>query len=75
MFNSLSELKNELEPVLIKRASDMELLGFDKTKEDIWNELSLYKWKNDKGLTLNEMVDDVLKYLPRWDSEKNEKID
>ena len=75
MFNSLSELKNELEPVLVKRASDMELLGFDKTKEDIWNELSLYKWKNDKGLTLNEMVDDVLKYLPRWDSEKNEKID
>ena len=73
MFNSLNELKNELEPVLVKREEDMQILGFNKTKEDIWNELSLNKWKNSHGLTLNEMVDDVMKYLPRWDSEKHEK--
>lgn len=71
-FNSLSELKENLLPVLTKREEDMNILGFNKTKEDIWNELGTYKWKKDKGLTLEEMVDDILNYLPRWDSDKYE---
>lgn len=71
-FNSLSELKENLLPVLTKREEDMNILGFNKTKEDIWNELSTHKWKKDKGLTLEEMVDDILNYLPRWDSDKYE---
>lgn len=73
MFENLEELKERLDPALSKRESDMLFLGFNKTKEDIWNDLSFYKWKKSSFLTLNEMVDDILKYLPRWDSDNNEE--
>ena len=75
MFDNLEELKERLEPALNKRESDLYILGYKVTKEDIWNDLSLNKWKNSSFLTLNEMVDDILKYLPRWDSDKIEKND
>lgn len=71
-FNSLEELKKRLSPVLEKREDDLNILGFNKTKEDIWNELSINKWKNSKGLTLSEMVDDILKYMPGRGSDKFE---
>ena len=55
-------------------------------KEDIWNFLMQSKWKDEKGITLAEMVDDILnldngmllKYLneqKKLDKKKKEEED
>ena len=71
-FNNLSELKERLEPALEKRSSDLGILGFPISSNDIWDVL-VDKWKSSHNLTLADMVDDILKFMPRWDSEENEK--
>ena len=70
-FNSLEELKDRLDPALEKRVSDLNILGFNIKKENIWNNL-VNKWKNSSGLSLSDMVDDILKYIPRMDSDRND---
>lgn len=70
-FNSLGELKDRLEPALKKRVSDLNILGFKINEENIWNDLVI-KWRNTSGLALSDMVDDILKYMPRIGSDNND---
>ncbi len=71
-FSSVEQLKTRVMPALNKRASDLKILGFFKTPDDIFNELSLI-WKNKKDLCLAEIVDDILKYNPKKGSDLDEK--
>ncbi len=60
-FDSLEELYQRLLPALRTKKEEMRRNGFSYIKEeDIWNYLKIHKWKNSKGLTLFDMVNDVL---------------
>lgn len=60
-FNSLEELYNRLKPALLTKKEEMNRTLYPYVKEeDIWNYLKEIKWKRSFGLTLSEMVDDIL---------------
>ena len=60
-FNSLEELYNRLKPALLTKKEEMNRTIYPYIKEeDIWNYLKEIKWKSAIGLTLAEMVDDIL---------------
>lgn len=63
-FKDVFELKERVMPALRKRVSDLRLRGIDVTCDDIWDDLKMNKWSLGKGLSLNEIVDDILKYEP-----------
>lgn len=63
-FNSLIELKERVMPALRKRCSDLSNFGYDVTCDDIWNDLSFNRWSKCSDLALNEIVNDILKYIP-----------
>lgn len=65
-FNNLFELKERVMPALRKKESDLKLQNFDITLDDIWNDLKLNKWSKSKDLSLNEIVNDILKYNPNF---------
>lgn len=67
-FENILELKMRVMPALRKRSSDLKLLGHDITPDDIWNYLKINKWSKSHNLTLNEIVNDILKYTPvrKW---------
>lgn len=71
-FNTIEELKSRLMPALKKRESDLKILGFNKDYNDIFNDLSK-SWKSKKDLSLSEVVDDILKYIPKKGSDFNEE--
>lgn len=73
IFKDINELKDRVHPALKKRSEDLMLLGCNITSEDIWNDLKDNRWKKSFGLTLAEIIDDILKYLPRLDSDRCEK--
>lgn len=60
-FSSLDELKDRIMPALNKKASDFKMLGHNITEEDIFLYLKQNKWMHSKNLSLNEIVDDILK--------------
>ena len=60
-FKSLSELKDRVMPALIMKEESFKKLGFDITREDIWTYLKINKWTLSHDLTLNEIVNDILK--------------
>lgn len=61
-FNSLEDLRNRLEIAMTTKVNELKDKGITYiTNDDIWNYLTSTKWKNAKGLTLSEMVDDILK--------------
>lgn len=60
-FNSLAELKERVMPALRKKSSDFKRLGLDYSEEDIWLYLKQNKWMKSKNLSLNEIVNDILK--------------
>jgi hypothetical protein len=60
-FKSLEELYQRIKPALITKKIEMHRMGFNYIKEeDIWNYLKEIKWKNSRGLSLHEMVSDIL---------------
>ena len=61
MFSSLDELKERIMPALFKRSDDFKTLGFNITEEDIFIYLKNNKWMHSKDLSLNEIVNDILK--------------
>lgn len=63
-FNSLVELEKRVMPALKKRANDLKHIGYNISTEEIWHDLSLNKWTKSTDLSLNEIVNDILKYLP-----------
>ncbi len=60
-FNSLAELKQRVMPALRKKESDFKLQGKSYTTEDIWFYLKQNKWIKSQNLSLNEIVNDILK--------------
>ena len=60
-FRNLDELYNRIKPALYSKVQEIKRNGISYIKEeDIWNYLSLNKWKNSESLTLNDMVSDIL---------------
>lgn len=60
-FRNLDELYNRIKPALYSKVQEIRRNGTSYIKEeDIWNYLSLNKWKNSESLTLNDMVSDIL---------------
>ena len=59
-YTNIKELFNDLKPAfnvklrLIKKDYDYI------TRNDIWNYLKINKWRKDIGLTISEMVDDII---------------
>lgn len=60
-FNTLLELRDRLDVALTTKAGELKEKGIVMSNDDIWNYLSSTKWKNAKGLTLFDMVEDILK--------------
>lgn len=60
-FNTLLELRDRLDMALTTKAGELKEKGIVMSNDDIWNYLSSTKWKNAKGLTLFDMVEDILK--------------
>ena len=60
-FSSISELYDRVKPALKSKALELKKLKMDYIKEvDIWNCLVELRWKNEKGLVLADIVDDIL---------------
>ena len=60
-FDNLNELYSRLKPALYSKNQEFKRDNISYIKEvDIWNYLSLNKWKNSKSLTLAEMVEDIM---------------
>lgn len=64
-FKNIFELKERVMPALRKRVSDLRFKGIELTTEDIWEDLKLNKWIKGHNLSLNEIVNDILKYEPK----------
>ena len=82
-FNSQEELYNRIKPALKTKKREMNRMGYPFIEEeDIWNYLKEIKWKNDKNLSLFQMVTDILnteditisQYLQQKLSKKSRKV-
>ena len=72
-FNNVKELYERLIPALNTKVEELKRSDLDYIKaEDIWNYLKENKWSSAKDLLLYQMVDDILKYLPRIGSDNIE---
>lgn len=60
-FNSVGELYNRLLPALNSKVRELRRFKIDYVaQEDIWNYLKAKKWSKSTGLTLADMVSDIL---------------
>lgn len=74
-FDSVEELYERIKPALRTKKEEMCRHGYSYIKEeDVWNYLKEVKWVKSKGLSLAEMVSDVLNtedaYIDRYLREK-----
>ena len=61
-FDSLEDLRNRVDIAITTKVDELKDKGITCiTNDDIWNYLTNTKWKKAKGLTLSDMVDDILK--------------
>ncbi len=59
-FQSVKELYQRVLPALRTKVHKLSSRGVLVAEEDIWN-LLMEKWKNERGLTLYDIVEDILK--------------
>ncbi len=60
-FRNLDELYNRIKPALYSKVEEIKRNNISYIKEeDIWNYLSINKWKNSESLTLSDMVTDIM---------------
>lgn len=60
-LKSEAELYDRVKPALFTKKEEMRRNGFPYIKEeDIWNYLKEKKWVKERGLSLYQMVDDIL---------------
>ena len=60
-FSSLNELYNRLKPALYSKVIEYRRNSINYIKEvDIFNYLSITKWKNGNSLLLADLVDDIM---------------
>ncbi len=79
-FNSVEELYYRVFPALRSKVRELRKNQIDYIKEvDIWNCLVDIKWKNNSGLELSDVVDDILNtdnnVLDEYIKEKIKKIE
>lgn len=60
-FQNTEEIKERVMPALKLREDRLKKEGFNITSDDIWLYLKKNKWCKDTNLTLNEIVNDILK--------------
>lgn len=60
-FNSLQELKERVMPALKLKEEKLKIEGYNFSCDDIWFYLKQNKWSKSRNLTLNEVVNDILK--------------
>lgn len=60
-FESAEELKQRVMPALKMKEEEFKSKGLDISLEEIWFYLKQNKWVHSKYLTLNEVVNDILK--------------
>lgn len=60
-FKSEEELKNRVMPALNMKKEMLAQEGIYISTNEIWHYLKINKWMNSKNLTLNEIVNDILK--------------
>lgn len=61
-FSNLNELYERLYPALTTRKNELEVIDMKIDEKKIWDDLVNKKWKYSHGLTLEEMVKDILSY-------------
>ncbi len=61
-FESALELKKRVMPALKMKEERLRNEGFDFSADDIWLYLKQNKWIKCQNLTLNEVVNDILKF-------------
>ncbi len=60
-FSSLEELYNRVKPALKSKVMDLKRIGVNYVQiEDIWNYLRKFVWCKKNGLTLGEVVNDIM---------------
>lgn len=60
-FKTEAELYDRVKPALMTKKEEMKRNGFPYIEEeDIWNYLKEKKWVKEKGLSLYQMIDDIL---------------
>lgn len=59
-FRSQREIYLAMLPVLRVKERVNKYYGYNISSEIIWNYLGKNKWKNDKNLTLAEIVNDII---------------
>ena len=73
-FQSVKELYQRVLPALRTKVHKLSSRGVFVVEEDIWN-LLMEKWKKERGLTLYDIVDDILhvKETELIDNKKQER--
>lgn len=60
-FQTQKELYRRVRPALSSKVEEMRRLGYTFIKEeDVWNFLKELKWKQAEGLSLAQLVSDIL---------------
>lgn len=59
-FRSQREIYLAMLPILRVKERVNKYYGYNISSEIIWNYLGKNKWKNDKNLTLAEIVNDII---------------
>ena len=59
-FSSLEELYNRLKPALKTKVDELSRIKFNIKENDIWKYLTKTKWTTASGLSLYQMVDDIM---------------
>ena len=61
-FSSLEELYKRVRPALKSKVDELQKYGtLSISKYDLWKCLIINKWRNETGLMLSDIVDDILK--------------
>ena len=60
-FSSLEELYKRVRPALKYKVDELQKYGnLSISKYDLWKCLIINKWRNETGLMLSDIVDDIL---------------
>lgn len=73
-FKTEQELKERVMPALKMKEEQFKKQGINKPIEEIWFYLKQNKWTKTKNLTLNQVVNDILK-LDAKDIKRGDKND
>ena len=60
-FSSLEELYKRVRPALKSKVDELQKYGnLSISKYDLWKCLIINKWRNETGLMISDIVDDIL---------------